>query len=327
MPKVLILGATGYVGSAVAASLVRSGDHVVYGLARNSAKATSLVRQEIIPVSGSVTDSAAYLSLIRTAHIDVVVDCSGANQESTQLLSDLHAAGKERLEAHAKAGMAKGPKLGFVYTSGIWVHGSSHARTSDLEPVGNHLARTQPPRMVAWKPQLEQQILAASDVLDVCIVRPGVVYGREGGVWAAVLGPVLEAAKAGKTHTVTLPLDPHAMLGLVHVDDIGSGIHAAVDKLPLISGTSVYPVFDFVGSTEWMKNIVHAAGTVWGFKGQVELVGAGDDVFSEALGTSYNGTSARAKQLLSWSPKKQGLLNNIDVYAAAFEAAYLAGGK
>ena len=50
MPRILILGATGYIGNNLCNLLVRSGQHTVYGLARTPEKAKWLARQEIIPV-------------------------------------------------------------------------------------------------------------------------------------------------------------------------------------------------------------------------------------------------------------------------------------
>ncbi|OCL05739.1 NAD(P)-binding protein, partial [Glonium stellatum] len=72
MSKVLIIGATGYIGRALALALLRTGNHTVYGLARTPRKAADLASLEIIPVLGSVADPAAYLALIATAHIDTV---------------------------------------------------------------------------------------------------------------------------------------------------------------------------------------------------------------------------------------------------------------
>ncbi|MCJ1396464.1 hypothetical protein MMC18_009354, partial [Xylographa bjoerkii] len=99
MSKVLILGATGYIGQALALSLLRSGLFTVYGLARTPAKARALSALEIIPVLGSASDSAAYLALIASASIDIVVDAAGANRASAQILADVHRAGAARLAA------------------------------------------------------------------------------------------------------------------------------------------------------------------------------------------------------------------------------------
>ena len=210
MPRVLLIGATGFVGSALSGELLRSGAHTVYGLARSPAKATQLAAKEIIPVLGSVDDSAAYLSLIKTAQIHVVVDCAGANDGSATILRDLLQAGRERIEAG-------GAKLGFVYCSGMWVHGSSYERVSDLDPVGTVDAKAQPPRMVGWRPQLEQEILAGRSVLDVAIIRPAMTYGREHSFWSPFFGPILAAAKSEEKY-VQVPLDPSSRPGLIHVE-------------------------------------------------------------------------------------------------------------
>ena len=89
MSKVLVIGATGYIGRALALSLLRSGHYTVYGLARNPEKAALLASLEIVPVVGDVSNSAEYLSLVSSEHIDVVVDVAGADTESYKILEDL----------------------------------------------------------------------------------------------------------------------------------------------------------------------------------------------------------------------------------------------
>ena len=71
-----------------------------------------------------------------------------------------------------------------------------------------------------------------------------------------------------------------------------------------------------------MRDVVEAAARVYGFKGKVELVGAGDDLFEQALGTEFKGSAARARQLLGWRAKKVGMVPDMDIYASAFPAAY-----
>ncbi|CAF9928843.1 hypothetical protein IMSHALPRED_007757 [Imshaugia aleurites] len=314
MPRILILGATGYIGSALASSLLRS-NHTVYGLARTPSKANQLARQEIIPVLGSVQDSAAYIALIHTAHIDIVIDCAGANQESATVLSDVRTAGEERLKQ-------KGPKLGFVYTSGTFVHGSSQRRVSDLDPVGTAEANAQPPRLVAWRPQMERDVLSAGDVLHTVVVRPSLVYGREHGVWSSFFGPVLDAAERGEEGVVKVPLRLGSRPALVHVDDVAEGMRCVVEKLPLLAGTGVYPVFDLVTSQESMEDIFRAFAREVGLKGRVELVGAGeDDIFALAMQSDGNLDASRAEQLLGWRPGRRGFVERMAVFAKAFVAA------
>lgn len=49
--KILVTGATGYIGNGVAKTLAMRG-HTVYGLYRNDAFVRILKQQEIIPVQG-----------------------------------------------------------------------------------------------------------------------------------------------------------------------------------------------------------------------------------------------------------------------------------
>ncbi|RKU41134.1 hypothetical protein DL546_000770 [Coniochaeta pulveracea] len=320
MPKVLILGATGYVGKRVADELVTSGQHRVFGVARTEAKARLLSLGEITPIlcPDPVAQPAPFLDAIRHHRIDVVVDIAVASQGSAEFLSALRVIGDERLRASG----GRGPKLGFVYCSGTWVHGSSPDLVTDLDAVGDS-APTKPPALVSWRVRLEEAILASSDVLDVAIVRPALVYGREGTIWTFFMLPLLQAAQKQSTEPIEIPLESHSRPGLIHIDDVGTAFRCVVEQLPLINSGSVYPVFDLVTSQESMLEIFRAAAAVWGYKGQLSLVGAGDNAFARAMSSTMRGSSARAMQLLRWQPKRlNGLVADMDIHAAAFASQY-----
>ena len=111
-------------------------------------------------------------------------------------------------------------------------------------------------------------------------------------------GPIVAAAKSGAEH-VRLPIHELSLPDLCHVDDAASGLQVAVKKVALISGTGVYPVFDLVTSVESMQIIFGAAAHILGFKGKIELIGAGEDeLFAEAMQTNFNGSLGKAKQIL-----------------------------
>lgn len=111
------------------------------------------------------------------------------------------------------------------------------------------------------------------------------------------------------------------MVSLIHVDDIATALQSLVEKLPLISGTGVYPVFDFVGHVEGLQPILEGVARYFGFTGPVVCVGPKEgDVLSEALATSAVGDSMRAKTLLGWEPKRLSMLRTVDVMAASWLA-------
>jgi nucleoside-diphosphate-sugar epimerase len=322
MPNVLIVGATGYIGQAVAHALISSGNHIVYGLARTPKKAKFLSSMEVIPVMGTIHDSTAYLNLIRTAPIDLVIDVAAAYADSYVVLSSLQKAGLERLSLAAASGIAS-PKLGFIYCSSIWVHGDSDVRVNDLVPVGVMHAPAQAPAVVDWRPRLEQEIISkeTQNVLNTMVLRPALVYGRAGASWNAFFKPIHNAMKNGAS-TATVAADPSARPALVHVDDVGKGFLAAVGKLSLLAGTGVYPIFDLVTSQENVKDILLAAARELGFKGRLELVGPGDDPSMQAMNTSVNASSARAIELLGWRPTRIGMVQVMEAFAKAWEAGH-----
>src|SRR5258708_20699256 len=104
MPKILIIGATGYLGQTLALSLLRSGNHSVYGIARSVEKAAGLARLEITPVL--CPDLVSYpkpdLDAIQQHNIGVVVACAADRQIAKRLDVTL-AAGRQRLHQHCMA--------------------------------------------------------------------------------------------------------------------------------------------------------------------------------------------------------------------------------
>ncbi|CZR46097.1 uncharacterized protein FPRO_11544 [Fusarium proliferatum ET1] len=324
MPKVLIIGATGYLGSRICNVLVNSGQHKVYGIARNEAKAKSLAVAEVTPVicPDPINKPDSYLNAICNFNIDIVVDVSGANQESAKFLADVKAIGQERMNKAKSAGLTHAPKLGFIYCSGTWVHGSSDKLVNDLDIVGPE-ATTPPAPLVAWRVAHENAVLATSDVLDVAVLRPALIYGGESTIWTAFILPLLQASRDGSSDTIQIPLSVDSQPGLVNVSDVATGFQKAIERLSLINSSSVYPVFDLVTSQESMSEIFAALASRWGFKGRCELVGPGNDLFAEAMGTSFRGSSDRAKQLLGWEPTRlNGFVADMDIYADAFASQH-----
>jgi nucleoside-diphosphate-sugar epimerase len=311
-------------------------NHIVV---RSPAKASLLATEEVFPIIGSISESEVILEAIDKYDINVIVDVSAAYQvsslnieleilapratanfmfqEAKHLLATIKSAAAARLSQNRTT-----QRLGFIYISGTWVHGSSNSPVNDLTPVGTPSSPTQPPKLLAWRPVLEREILEASDVLDIMIIRPALIFGRSSAIWSSLFTPIAKAAVSSSStfSSVSIAALPTSRPGLVHIDDVASGIHAAVDWLPLVAGRGLYPVFDLVTSQESMRDILQAAARELGFKGKVNLEGVGDDLFAEALSTSFNGSSARARQILGWEPQKIGFIQGIDVYAKAWAA-------
>src|SRR5262249_48210609 len=117
--------------------------------------------------------------------------------------------------------LLKGTGKPFVYTSGIWVLGDTGGRVVDENAPANPVA------LVAWRPAMEQMVLSASaDTIRAIVVRPGVVYGRGGGIAADF---VQSARGSGAARYVGAGENRWPV---VDVDDLADLYASAVERAP-----------------------------------------------------------------------------------------------
>ncbi|KAF2678712.1 NAD dependent epimerase/dehydratase family protein [Lentithecium fluviatile CBS 122367] len=318
MPNVLILGGSGYLGTAIAQALLRSGGYAVWGTARSAAKAAQLRTNEVSPVETvHLADPQTLAQTIDAHHIDAVIDASSAYEQAAGVLGAVILAAKARADALAKD-KAVGPKLAFIYTSGSWVHGSPSRRVSDLTPPGTSLAPGKPATAVTWRPAHEQAILAARDVLDVAILRPAAIYGRGSWVWGTWWGPLLAAAQSGSRDAIQIPADKGARTGVVHVDDLAAAYLGALDRIHGQLGS--WPVFDVGAENLSIVDLLEAAKAALGVEAELAYGGTHGNAFLEALSLVANSDFSRAKLVLAWVPKRVDFVPNTAVYVDAWRA-------
>src|SRR4249920_2158601 len=107
--KVFITGATGYIGSAVAARLVRAGLEV-HGLTRNEEGGRALAALGVKGVLGNLERPESFLADLKNCDVAV----HAAVDYASPAMQDQHA-----LEAF-KAAAQDGRVRRLLYTSGIW---------------------------------------------------------------------------------------------------------------------------------------------------------------------------------------------------------------
>lgn len=149
--RVLIIGSTGYIGSAVA-SAVAAGGHDVIPLSRRASGG----------VFGDLARPETLEPALRAARPDVIV----------------HAANPIDLETD-RAGIAQMVASGaaVVYTSGIWWIGAT----------GDGPFEEQPPTGDTPRAQVEAAVLAAAPGRRAVVIRPGIVYGHGRGIPAEMV--------------------------------------------------------------------------------------------------------------------------------------------
>jgi nucleoside-diphosphate-sugar epimerase len=115
------------------------------------------------------------------------------------------------------------------------VHGSSTAHVSEATPLNVH---TPSPSLVSWRPEVESQVLASRDVIDVVIIRPALLYGGNGTIWNIFLDPIFNATKTG-AKTVEAFGTPTTPITLVHKDDLADVYVRVVERVGGISSLEI----------------------------------------------------------------------------------------
>ncbi len=170
--RIFLTGATGYVGSAVLEALLRAG-HQVTALVRDGEKAGRISERGAHPVVGDLANPASYLQRAakQQAYIHAALDSSARGPELDRTTIDA------LLGCAADASRGATEPVAFIYTSGVWVLGSSP------QPVSEEAADLQPASYSAWRLPDERMVLAAGRPgLRTVVVRPGIVYGGSRGI-------------------------------------------------------------------------------------------------------------------------------------------------
>ncbi|KAH7925603.1 NAD(P)-binding protein [Leucogyrophana mollusca] len=297
--KVLVLGASGFIGLPVCQALCRAG-HIVYGFTRSSEKAKQLEAEEIIPIVGEYDNTEPWVSLVST--IDAVIDTVGGRADLRTLTMLLFRAVREAAQTHRGA---YAPKLTYIATSGTWVHGDNRSEVvSDTTPITN------PVEAVAWRPAVEQEIISDS-VLNGMVIRPGLLYGRSG----SLLAPLFQSTR--ETGKVVWYGKPGGRYNLVHCDDLADLYVRAVEKGLLVGGK----IFDVANpQTESVDDFLQKLVEVSGVKGPYEYIEA-SNAYEVALGTTTLLRPYLGRALLDWVPRKAGLIDGLPIYYAAWLAA------
>jgi nucleoside-diphosphate-sugar epimerase len=284
---VFITGATGYIGRNVARAFRRAGYRVL-GLTRDTGKAASLAAEEIVPVVGTLqapqswSAAAASAAVLVHAAADYGSDTMALDRAAVQTLIDIAGARNSTL----------------LYTSGVWVHGDTGGRVAD------ETTQLAPIELVAARAATEQLVLGANTLRGL-VIRPAIVYGRQGGLTASFFA---EEPVVG---------DGNNRWPLVHVDDLADAYVRAAQRG---AAGSAYIVADRSRCT--VRELVDAARRAAGLDAPprwLPLVQARRTLgaFAEALVLDQQVSAARAERELDWRARHAGFVAEAATYAAA----------
>jgi nucleoside-diphosphate-sugar epimerase len=208
--RVVVLGGTGSIGSALVRELVERG-HDVWGLARSDNSAVKLNGFGATPVAGDIARPERWAR--RLPQVDAVVHAA------CDFSTEMGAIDARLLDVLLPSLAAQPEKPRFVYTGGGWLFGA----TSD--DVATEESPFRPLPAFAWMVPHLGRILEAAEV-DGIVIHPAMVYVPAGGVFRRFARDAVErdAVRVVEGEEVHWPL--------VHSEDLASLYALALERAP-----------------------------------------------------------------------------------------------
>jgi nucleoside-diphosphate-sugar epimerase len=209
---ILVTGASGFIGGAVARALLARGSRVRV-LARTGADVADLERRGAFVARGDLTDRPSMSLAVEGA--SAVVHAAGAigAQVDRETADRVNAAGtRNALTAAADAGATR-----FVHLSSVIVYGlaeGTYAEDAPLARVGDPYGDS--------KVAAEEACVAAP--LETVRLRPTLVYGPGDRGFLPFVANLVATGKA------VILGDGEARAQMVHVDDLVAAVLASVDR-------------------------------------------------------------------------------------------------
>ena len=314
---VLVTGANGYIGNAVARAFVQAG-WTTYGLVRNAQFRTSLAAEEIICVLGSASDTDFIQRLqAQERTFDVIVSTTEQILDYIPHYNDTIALIRALALASNKAGIR--PLV--LFTSGCKDYGMTSL--DGVESLSPHTEESSinPPPFAIHRATYAPKIFDHNDLFDAVLLRPTTVYGLSGSFY----GPLLEiAARAAEKGVLEFAADPRSILHGTHVDDcaVAYVAIAAHEDRNVVKGQC----YNISGHRyETLSEVATALVKEYKIAGGVKYIPAADnvgiDVVQMLIGFPQWVSSEKLRKDIGWTDRRQLFSEGLHMYKKAYEAA------
>lgn len=316
--KILVTGATGFIGGAVARKLSQQG-HEVMALTRSAAADAAKLRAlGLTPVAGDFANPPSLAS--PAAQVDGVVSLASIGQvEGTP---ESFAKDRDAVAVMTKALGDSGKPLIFTSGSaifGVFTKGEASPTIFDEEhPVPLPVSVFAPPQAEVPQPfidsfggsmapraETERAVLNATGIRGIAI-RPGLVYGNGRGY------DLPNLITLTKKHGAAPHLGAGGVRqGYVHIDDLVALYVLALERAP--AGTMLHAVTDEIA----LGDLAVSVSRLVGAGGRTEALslmemysrGGGGGV---SLSVNKRLASEKTRKVVDWTPTRYDILQDVE---------------
>lgn len=315
---VLVTGANGYIGNAVARAFVRAG-YLTYGLVRNASSRPALNAEEIISVLGSAADPE-FVSRLSTqtpiGPFDVIVSCTEQILDYVPHFDDTIALLRSLAEGSGRQGVR--PLV--LFTSGCKDYGRTGLHGDEgLEPQ-TEASPLNPPDFAVDRAKHAIKIFDHADLFDAVLLRPTTLYGLSSSFY----GPIFDiAAKAAEKGVLNSTADPNSIMHGTHVEDCADAYVAIAEAKKDVVKGQCYNISSHQYETlfEVADALVHEYKIEGGVKHLPPPDKDGVDVVQMLIGFSQWVSSEKLRKDVGWRDKRRPFAEIVHVYRKAYEAA------
>lgn len=301
--RALVVGATGYIGSAVARTFQTHGA-TVWGLARNSGNVDALTKEGITPVPGDLNDPVGMAESACQFDITILAGAGGDTDEHSIVSSLIES--------------CRGSSRQLIYTSGTGVLGieSHDGQWSDYTFAEDDPFPFPATPTRSWRLPTEDLVrVAGREGVNAIVIRPPLVYGRG----ASVQVPAIFRS-ARKTGAACYIGAGRHLYSNVHVDDLAELYWLAANLgtpgalYHAVSGEadfrSIAEAVAFVVGCETRSVSFEEACDIWGLS-----------IAAIALAVNSRSIARRTKSELGWIPTHFDLIE--DIRSGSYREKYL----
>ena len=266
--RVLVTGATGYIGGAVAGALL-NGSHHVLGLARSERSAAILRDQGVEPVMGDFGDTSRLGAAVARADPDVVVSVASVGASAGDNPVSF---ARDRDAVRAIQGALSRPDQALVFTSGSAVFGvfnggeATAAVYNEESRVPLPVPTFAPPsagvypllvagfaQAMAARVETERIVLGHQGSKGI-VIRPGLVYGHGGSYdIPTVIARARARGRAGHLGS------GGTTQSYVHLDDLAELYCLAVEHAP--AGATLHGAVGEISQRELARAVNRMLGS------------------------------------------------------------------